>query len=91
MLLKLLWKQESERSDKRAIKEELLKSHVGKLCIKYHSTKDEVTATTLTIILPEFVNIDVLKTAFISFYDNRKYKIETRESNINFLLSTVNC
>ena len=48
VLLKLLWKQESERSDKRAIKEELLKSHMEKLCIKYHSTKDEVTATTLT-------------------------------------------
>ena len=90
ILLKLLWKRESERSDKRAIKEELLKSHVGKLCVEYHSTKDEVTATTLTTILPEFVNIDVLKTAFISFYDNRKYKIETRESNINFLLSSSN-
>lgn len=88
ILLKILWKQEPERSDKRTVKEELLKSHVGKLCIEYRCTKDEVTATTLTTILPEYFNIDDIKAAFISYYNNKKYKIETRENNINFLLSS---
>ncbi len=89
ILLKILWKQESERSDKRAVKEEILKSHVGKFCIEYHRYEAEITATTLTTILPNLLDIDVLNAAFTSFYENKKYKIETRENNTSISLSSL--
>ena len=89
LLVKIYWKDDIEKNEKKTAKERIVQENEGKLCIVFQRNLSEYVPNSIVTVIPQ-QHFRTITTASIKFYETEGYKTEQKENNINIISNESN-
>eukprot|EP00112_Aurelia_sp_Birch-Aquarium-sp1_P002994 Seg13340.1 transcript_id=Seg13340.1/GoldUCD/mRNA.D3Y31 product="hypothetical protein" protein_id=Seg13340.1/GoldUCD/D3Y31 len=89
ILVKIYWKDDIEKNEKKTTKERIVLENEGKLCIVFQRNLREYIPNSIVTIIPQ-QNFKTIITALIKHYETEGYKTEHKENNITIISNEHN-
>ena len=91
IFVKIFWKTNVDKNEKRLTKEKIIQIHVGKLCVVYQEgNNNDYIATSIVTVIPAEIYHNEIFDKIATHYENKNYTVVKKEQNISISSVIVN-